>query len=341
MKVLINKKTKSLFVSIIMIIIFSTLIVTILSKYSATYVFIISTIAGLSILTVIYLYLVEQNKILEDAISQIKKHLSGKTEEYIKSDEEGELYRLFHEVNNLVSILNAHSDNAKNEKTFLRDTISDISHQLKTPLAALNIYNGIIYEETKELDVIQEFSKLSENELDRIESIVQNLLNIAKFDAGTIGINRKIENLSELFAQIEMHFSYRATSEGKSFILLGEDDLFLNCDRAWMFEAISNIVKNSFDHTKASEEIVIKWSQKNSIIQITITDNGSGIHQEDIHHIFKRFYRSRFSKDERGVGLGLSLSKTIIEEHNGTIEVDSQLGIGTTFTINFAIPTDL
>lgn len=341
MKVLINKKTKSLFVSIIMIIIFSTLIVTILSKYSATYVFIISALAGLSILTVIYLYLVEQNQILEDAISQIKKHLSGKTEEYIKSDEEGELYRLFHEVNNLVSILNAHSDNAKKEKAFLQNTISDISHQLKTPLAALNIYNGIIYEETKELSTIQEFTQLSENELDRIESIVQNLLNIAKFDAGTIGINKRMENLSDLLSQIEMHFSYRATSEKKNLTFIGDDDIFINCDRAWMVEAISNIVKNSFDHTKAGDDINIKWNKTHSIAQITISDNGSGIHQEDIHHIFKRFYRSRFSKDERGVGLGLSLSKTIIEEHNGTIEVDSELGIGTTFTINFANPTDL
>ena len=75
--------------------------------------------------------------------------------------------------------------------------------------------------------------------------------------------------------------------------------------------------------------------------RISIKDNGCGIHQEDLHHIFKRFYRSRFSKDTQGIGLGLSLTKIIVEEHNGTIDVDSELGMGTTFIINFLIPTKL
>ena len=73
------------------------------------------------------------------------------------------------------------------------------------------------------------------------------------------------------------------------------------------------------------------------MVQITVKDNGSGIHPEDLHHIFKRFYRSRFSKDTQGIGLGLSLTKAIAEAHNGTIEVDSMLGAGTSFTINFLI----
>ena len=75
------------------------------------------------------------------------------------------------------------------------------------------------------------------------------------------------------------------------------------------------------------------------MVQVVIQDNGSGIHPEDLHHIFKRFYRSRFSKDTRGIGLGLSLAKAVVEAHNGTIEVDSELGEGTVFTINFLIPT--
>lgn len=76
-------------------------------------------------------------------------------------------------------------------------------------------------------------------------------------------------------------------------------------------------------------------------MQIKIKDTGSGIHPEDLYHIFKRFYRSRFSKDTQGIGLGLPLAKAIIEAHNGTIEVDSELGIGTTFIINFLITTKL
>lgn len=76
-------------------------------------------------------------------------------------------------------------------------------------------------------------------------------------------------------------------------------------------------------------------------MQILIKDNGCGIHPEDLHYIFKRFYRSRFSKDKQGIGLGLSLAKAIIEAHNGTITVDSELGKGTIFTLDFLIPTKL
>ena len=116
----------------------------------------------------------------------------------------------------------------------------------------------------------------------------------------------------------------------------------LSCsDRSWLTEAISNIVKNALDHTAAGAEIRITWRAFASVVQIIVSDDGSGIHPEDLPHIFKRFYRSRFSKDKQGIGLGLPLAKAIIEEHNGTVEVNSTLGVGTTFTVNFLIPTKL
>ena len=87
--------------------------------------------------------------------------------------------------------------------------------------------------------------------------------------------------------------------------------------------------------------IRIEWRAFTSIVQISVKDNGSGIHPDDLYHIFKRFYRSRFSKDTQGIGLGLSLTKAIVEAHNGTIEVDSTVGMGTSFTINFLNPTKL
>ena len=94
----------------------------------------------------------------------------------IECDDEGELYRLFHSVNSLAAVLNAHAANEAREKQFLKNTISDISHQLKTPLAALNIYNGLLQDEAEKLPNIKEFATLSEQELDRIETLVQSLL---------------------------------------------------------------------------------------------------------------------------------------------------------------------
>lgn len=278
---------------------------------------------------------------MERAVAQVTEYTSGNKDILIECNDEGELYRLFHEVNSLVAILNAHAESEKNAKVFLRNTISDISHQLKTPLAALNIYNGILQEEAKELPTIREFAKYSEQELDRIEMLVQNLLKITKLDAGTICFEKSIENISDLMENIKKHFLFRAEQEGKEIIFSGKDEITFLFDYNWLKEAISNLVKNALDHTEKGGLIRIEWRAFPSLIQMTVKDNGSGIHPEDLHHIFKRFYRSRYSKDTQGIGLGLPLAKAIIEAHNGTIEVDSELGHGTTFTINFLIPTKL
>lgn len=286
-------------------------------------------------------YFRRQNKIMEYAVSQIDAYLAGDVNTRIDCDNEGELYRLFHSVNSLAAILNAHASNELWEKEFLKNTISDISHQLKTPLAALNIYNGLLLAEAEELPSVKEFAALSEQELDRIETLVQNLLKITKLDARSIVLEKAMENVMDMLRDIELHFAYRARQEQKKIVLSGSDDVSLLCDRDWLTEAIDNIVKNALDHTGKGDTVYIEWQALLSAVQITVKDNGCGIHPEDLHHIFKRFYRSRFSKDKQGIGLGLSLSKAIIEAHSGTIEVDSELGKGTTFTMVFLIPTKL
>lgn len=345
MKILVNRKVKLLFCLVILSIILSSLLsivfIRLNPEHAALYVLASFLCAGILILAVTYLYFKEQNSIMENAVEQIKEYISGNQNARIECDDEGELYRLFHEVNSLVSILNAHAENEEKAKKFLKDTISDISHQLKTPLAALSVYNGIMQEEAKNLPAVREFTVLSEQELDRIEILVQNLLKITKLDAGTIVIEKTDENMSEMMGSIERHFLYRAGQEGKNFCLCGDDTVMLSCDRSWMLEALSNIVKNAFDHTEQGDTVSIEWKQFASAVQITVKDNGSGIHPEDLYYIFKRFYRSRFSKDRQGLGLGLSLAKAVIEAHGGTIEVDSELGAGTTFTVSFLIPTKL
>ena len=345
MKILINKKIKSLFCRILMcILVFAVIAIVLMNiaaQNSAIYIFLCSLCMAVVILIFCYGYFKEQHMIIENAAAQITDYIGGDQDARIQCDDEGELYRLFHEVNSLVSILNAHAENELRAKEFLKNTIADISHQLKTPLAALNIYNGILQGEAENSPTVQEFIDLSEQELERIETLVQNLLKIAKLDAGTIVIEKAEENITEMMDSVERNFAFRATQEEKKMILSGDDDISLLCDRNWLIEAISNIVKNAFDHTQKGNVICIEWKQFAAVVQIIIKDNGSGIHPEDLHHIFKRFYRSRFSKNTQGVGLGLPLAKAIIEAHSGTIEVDSELGVGTTFTISFLIPTQL
>ena len=345
MKIFVNRKIKRLFHGILLCVLFFTLIAVLLMEFevrnAAVYTIVCFLLMSAAILVICYGYFREQHKIMEHAILQITEYISGNKDVTIECNDEGELYRLFHEVNSLVAILNAHAENEKNAKKFLKNTISDISHQLKTPLAALNIYMGLIQDEAEELPTIQEFSRLSEQELDRIEGLVQNLLKITKLDAGMIVLEKSLENVSEIAESVKKHFLFRASQEGKEICLSGSGETAFLCDRSWMIEAISNLVKNALDHTKEGDCIRMDWWVSASILQITIKDNGSGIYPEDLHHIFKRFYRSRYSKDTQGIGLGLPLTKAIVEAHSGTIEVDSALGRGTSFTMNFLIPTKL
>lgn len=345
MKLLADKDIKGFFLGV-----FSVLTVFLLLSQLAVWMqfrtfslplFAIFLLAAGGVFAICFLYFRKRNKILEQAAAQIRSYLDGNTDARIDCDEEGELYHLFHCVNTLAAVLNAHAANENREKEFLKNTISDISHQLKTPLAALNIYNGLLQGEAEEYPAIKEFAELSEQELDRIETLVQSLLKITKLDAGSIVIEKHPENVAELLRDVELHFAYRAKQEQKKIVLSGADDIWLSCDRDWMLEAMDNLVKNALDHTGQGGCIQMEWRQLPSAIQILVTDNGSGIHPEDLHDIFKRFYRSRFSQDTQGIGLGLPLAKAIIEAHNGTITVDSELGMGTTFTISFRIPTEL
>ncbi|MEG2217103.1 MAG: HAMP domain-containing sensor histidine kinase [Clostridia bacterium] len=304
-------------------------------------ILLLSLLVVLSILGVCILYFQKQNQMIEDAMTQIDRYLAGDTSSRIACDEEGSLYKLFHAVNTLATALGAHAGNEQKGKEFLKETISDISHQLKTPLAALAIYNSLMQDESEDIASMREFAKKSEHELDRIETLVQSLLNITRLDAGSIRIERTSTSIAELMNDIRRHFEFRMRDEQKTITLSGDETALLLCDRDWMTEAISNLVKNALDHTEAGGHIDIVWKRLPSITQITIKDNGYGIHPEDIHHIFKRFYRSRFSKDTQGLGLGLPLAKAIVEAHDGSITVDSTLGAGTRFNISFLNLTEL
>lgn len=142
-------------------------------------------------------------------------------------------------------------------------------------------------------------------------------------------------NIFEMVTEIKASFDARVSKELKNISVNGSSEASILCDKDWLIEAISNVIKNAIDHTSEGGEINIYWHLLPTMTQIVIKDNGMGIHPEDIHYIFKRFYRSRFSKNTQGSGLGLSLSKAIIEAHEGNITVESTLDEGTTFFLNF------
>ncbi len=346
MRILENRKIRRLFLWVLTAVaafaLFSAAAVLCLKpKAAAAFLALAALLTLCAVFAALWRYFLDQSRTLGEAIDIIREYLAGNRDARIESDEEGELYRLFHEINSLAAVLNAQAENEGRSRAFLKETISDISHQLKTPLAALNIYNGLLQEEAREQPELLEFTRLSEEELDRIEGLVQKLLKMARLEAGAAVFEKVPQDMADILRDIGKRFFCQAEREKKRLVLSGEEGLMLSCDRGWLTEALGNLVKNAFDHTGEGAEISISWRRFGSIVQVAVSDNGSGIHPEDLPYIFKRFYRSRFSSDVQGTGLGLPLAKAVIEAHNGTIEVDSMPGEGTTFTVNFLIPAKL
>lgn len=339
MKLFTNKKLKHVFFTVgaAMILLIAVCVLAV-SKITVA---VSAVFCCAVILIVLYRYFDWQRRILEQAEYQITSRMDGNRTARIECEEEGELYRLFHKINTLAAALDAHIDREQAKKVFLKNTIADISHQLKTPLAALTVYTGILQSEPENADTVRRFSDLSEKELERMEALVQTLLKITKLDSGTLTFSKKPEKIWEIAESVKRQFAYRLAEEKKQLLLFGDQNLTLVCDRSWLSEAIGNLVKNALDHTKSGGVITVEQRKAASAVQIVVKDNGSGIHPADLPHIFKRFYRSRFSKDQTGVGLGLSLVKGVVEAHGGNIEVQSEPQKGTVFTLTFLNPTKL
>lgn len=309
-------------------------------KYSFL-VFLFTLLLSIAILTILLIYALSLVKKLDKASAAISCFMDGDHRIRLQDNEEGSIAGLFSSVNEMATSLTAHISREKQNKEFLRDTVSDISHQLKTPLAALKMYNEIIQGEKTGNSVVDSFIVKSGNELDRIESLIQSLLKLAELDADAVELDKRDCNLMEFLEQTMQSFRTRAQKEDKALALACDGNITLNCDMEWLLEAVSNIIKNALDHTGSHDSIEILGDETPVMIRITIKDTGKGIHPEDIHHIFKRFYRSRFSKDRQGVGIGLTLSRSIVEKHGGTILVESELDVGTSFQIVFPKLTNM
>lgn len=281
-------------------------------------------------------FLLQREKQYEKAVKIIEGFQKGETERRLPGNDTGGIYRLFSSVNCLATAFGAREEAAQKAKDFLKDMVSDISHQLKTPLAALNMYMEIMMEDKEAVEVFGEKAILS---LERMERLTENLLKIVRFDAKTISFEKTPCDVGGLVRDAAEGFMTRAEKEGKQLFLEGEETI-LNCDRSWTEEAVSNLIKNALDHTDKGDFVKISWEKSPVMIRISVEDNGSGISEEDIYHIFKRFYRSS-SSASGGSGLGLPLAKAIVEGQGGNLTVSSQEGKGSTFVISFSYMTEL
>ena len=269
-----------------------------------------------------------------NALSEtIDKILHGNDTINIKSFGEGELSILESDVQKMLVRLRDQKDKLEKERTFLADSIADISHQLRTPLTSINLILSLIEasDTTKERreELLRELSKL----ITKTEYLVSVLLKISKIDAGTVQFEKKETDLNALIRKSAEPLLIPMDIKNQK-LSINADDISLNCDSAWCIEAFGNILKNCTEHTPENGEITVTATNTPIFTEIIITDTGSGFNEEDIPHIFERFYKGQNSSKE-SFGIGLNLAKMIITAHNGTVKAEnSQLG-GAEFIIRF------
>lgn len=265
----------------------------------------------------------------------LRRYAEGDFSARLPRDAEGPLGSLFAAAEELATMLQAKTEAEHRARQFLKQTIADISHQLKTPLAALGLYQEIIAAEPDNADAVRAFAGKAGDALLRMESLIQAMLKITRLDAGSIRFAPAACPLPDLAGRAVRDLLTRAKREGKRIRLEGDPALTLWCDPDWTAEALGNLVKNGLDHTAAGGLVQVTWRHTPGMVQVQVADNGSGIAPEDIHHIFKRFYRGRSGPDARGAGLGLPLARAIVEGQGGAVTVQSTPGQGSVFAVSF------
>ena len=292
---------------------------------------------GLS-LSLILLYL-KHEKAQNKEIKKITKCIEeiNKKNYSINIDEnsEDELSILKNELYKITIMLKEDAENSKKDKLKLKDSLSDISHQLKTPLTSINIMlDNILDNPDMDNNTKEKFIQNIKREITNISSLATEILKLSKFDASVIKFEKEQVFINDLVEGAISNVEMMAELKNINIEVTNQDYIKLVCDAKWQTEAITNILKNCIEHSKENSTIIIDINSNKIYKQIIIRDNGEGIDEKDLPHIFERFYKGKNSSKD-SVGIGLALAKTIIEKDNGSIKVDSKKGKQTTFVIKY------
>lgn len=287
-------------------------------------------LSGTALLAVFVFYMNKRYWHITELNDYLVKVLAGAVVPEIGSQEEGELSILRTNIYKAATMLKTQNEQLEDDKTQLATALADISHQLKTPLTSMMVMNDLLMDETDEAKR-EELLRTQSAQLDRMNWLIQTLLKISKLDAGTIVLKKEEAALSELVEEAVRPFLIQMDVRNIACRLDVAKEK-ITCDRNWTIEALKNIIKNCIEHMDDGGTLSIEADDTNLFSRITIKDNGCGIPPEDLPHIFERFYKGK-NAGKDSVGIGLALSKRILEGEHGEITVQSTEGVGTSFFI--------
>lgn len=291
-------------------------------------------ISGILFGLIFYIYSRRQMKTIEALSLFIRKAQYELLPLEPKDQKEGEFGILKSEIYKVLTRLHSQTELLQKEKQYLADTISDISHQLKTPMTSMNVMIDLLKDQELPQEKRLQFIRTLHSQMTRMEWLLSAMLTMSKLDAGTIILKKEKvftdemleRSLEPLLIPMELH--------GQTLIWEGTAGTNYTGDFSWSQEAISNILKNCIEHMKENGVLYIKTSQNPVYTEIQMKDNGCGISPEDLPHIFERFYRGKHAS-KASVGIGLALADKLISLQNGKIQVCSVYGESTTFTVKF------
>lgn len=253
----------------------------------------------------------------------------------IKDDfkEEGIFNRIYSDLNKLSRSLNLKVRNLDKEKESIKELVTDISHQLKTPLASLKLYNTLLIEEELEEEEKMEFLQTNKLSINKLHNLIDSLVNISRLEANMISIKKENKGIKSTLTKAIDSVRVKANQKQISIELEDFDDIQILHDSKWTEESIFNVIDNGVKYTDENGKINISVSQTINFVRIDIKDNGIGIDKLEFNNIFKRFYRNSEVEDIEGSGVGLYLSRKILEQQGGNIIVSSKKGEGSKFSL--------
>ncbi len=288
------------------------------------------------ILSIIFFkYNHSESKKINEITKYIEEINRGNYKLNIEENTEDELSILKNELYKITIMLKEVAENSQKDKTTLKDSLSDISHQIKTPITSILIMlDNILSDENMPEDIKKDFIKDIKREIINIKFLVESILKLSKIDSNSIKFIKKEVFIKDIINEAVKNVSMLSELKNIEIIVSGDDSIKTICDLKWQVEAITNILKNCIEHSYENRKIYINYNQNNMYTELKIEDNGTGIDAKDLPHIFERFYKGKNSSSD-SIGIGLALSKSIIESNNGYIQVDSELNKGTTFIIKY------
>ena len=276
----------------------------------------------------------KEKKELDEIVEYIKDINRGNYDLKLTNNKENMYSILKNEIYTTTVMLKEKAENELKDKLSVKDSLTNISHQLKTPLTSISLLVDNLCDNNVSPEIQKEFLEDIKFQVKNINYLIIQLLKLSKFDANVVVFKKENINVKNIIFEVLKYVDPLIDLKNINIHVNGKNNVSFIGDYQWEFEALSNIIKNCVDYIPDNKSIYIEFKENNFYTQIDIIDEGLGIAPSEVNHIFERFYKGKNSSNN-SFGIGLALAKEIILKDNGKIIVSSKLDKGTKFKIKY------